>query len=404
MRNLQKLFYVACVALCLSACEENYNDKLFWPGEISREYGSYIKPYKLDLTYSGEKLIGKTVSFKTEDSETGTLTLNDIIPGEVTTPINNIRLFENGEKEAYTFSGTNVTMNGATVKYEGSVTPKAMKLSLNVLVNNANNTAQAYKFPPYSRTYGSETVRNSGASYVNITAAEGATVGEEFLVAIIEKMATNLLDALPPHVLSSVTLEKDGNIQASYTTSPIDMEAIMEIANSELSTNEFQAIINQRSYSDSPNGLAYWSIAGKNDLLVQVDVASIISLIAKNNGQTIDSQLMAGISEALFKSDPIRLKSILSTINLILDNKAISTLIQIDNETFSTIFFWLKNGIPLKIDRSEGHTFIYVTKETITPIITAAAPIINESLGMDLSELLPMMDTMNIGLDLTPKK
>lgn len=402
MRNLRKLFYVACVALCLSACEENYNDKLFWPGEISREYGSYIKPFTLDLTYSGEKLIGKTVTFKTEDSETGTLTLNDVIPGEINTPINNIRLIENGEKDAYTFSGTNVTMSGATVKFVGSVTPKAMKLSLNVLVNNANNTAQAYKFPPYSRTYGNETVRNSGASYVNITAAEGA--GGEFLVAIIKAIATNLLDALLPHVLSTVTLEKDGNIQASYTTSPINMEEIMEITNSELSTKEFQAIIAQRSYSDSPNGLAYWSIAGKNDLLVQVNVASIISLIAQNNGQTIDSQLIAGISEALFKSDPIRLKSILSTINLILDNKAISTLIQMDNETFSTIFFWLKNGIPLKIDRSEGHTFIYVTKETITPIFIAAAPIINESLGMDLSGLLPMIDTMNIGLDLTPKK
>lgn len=402
MRNLRKLFYVACVALCLSACEENYNDKLFWPGEISREYGSYIKPYKLDLTYSGEKLIGKTVSFETEDSETGTLTLNGIIPGEITTPINNIRLIENGEKDAYAFSGTNVTMNGATVKYVGSVTPKAMKLSLNVLVNNANNTAQAYKFQPYSRTYGSGAVRNSGASYVNITAAEGT--GGEFLVPFIEAIATNLLDVLLPHVLSNVTLEKDGNIQASYTTSPIDMDAIMEITNNELSTNEFQAIIDQRSYSDSPNGLAYWSIAGKNDLLVQVDVASIISLIAQNNGQTIDSQLIAGISEALFKSDPIRLKSVLSTINLILDNKAISTLIQMDNETFSTIFFWLKDGIPLKIDRSEGHTFIYVTKETITPIFIAAAPIISESLGMDLSGLLPMIDTMNIGLDLTPKK
>lgn len=402
MRNLRKLFYVACVALCLSACEENYNDKLFWPGEISREYGSYIKPYKLDLTYSGEKLIGKTVSFETEDSETGTLTLNGIIPGEITTPINNIRLIANGEKDAYAFSGTNVTMNGATVKYVGSVTPKAMKLTLNVLVNNANNTAQAYKFQPYSRTYGSGAVRNSGASYVNITAAEGT--GGEFLVPFIEAIATNLLDVLLPHVLSNVTLEKDGNIQASYTTSPIDMDAIMEITNNELSTNEFQAIIDQRSYSDSPNGLAYWSIAGKNDLLVQVDVASIISLIAQNNGQTIDSQLIAGISEALFKSDPIRLKSVLSTINLILDNKAISTLIQMDNETFSTIFFWLKDGIPLKIDRSEGHTFIYVTKETITPIFIAAAPIISESLGMDLSGLLPMIDTMNIGLDLTPKK
>lgn len=82
MRNLRKLFYVACAVFFFTSCEETYNDKLFWPGEISQEYGSYIKPYTLDLTYSGEKLVGKTVSFKTGDSETGTLTLNDVIPGE----------------------------------------------------------------------------------------------------------------------------------------------------------------------------------------------------------------------------------------------------------------------------------------------------------------------------------
>lgn len=62
MRNLRKLSYVACAVFFFTSCEETYNDKLFWPGEISQEYGSYIKPYTLDLTYSGEKLIGKTVS------------------------------------------------------------------------------------------------------------------------------------------------------------------------------------------------------------------------------------------------------------------------------------------------------------------------------------------------------
>ena len=102
MRNLRKLFYVACAVFFFTSCEETYNDKLFWPGEISQEYGSYIKPYTLDLTYSGEKLVGKTVSFKTGDSETGTLTLNDVIPGEKETPISHIQLYENEEKGYYT--------------------------------------------------------------------------------------------------------------------------------------------------------------------------------------------------------------------------------------------------------------------------------------------------------------
>ena len=69
MKTLRKLFYVACTTFFLASCEETYNDKLFWPGELSQEYGSYIKPSTLDLTYSGEKLIGKTVNFQTEDSK-----------------------------------------------------------------------------------------------------------------------------------------------------------------------------------------------------------------------------------------------------------------------------------------------------------------------------------------------
>ena len=80
MRTLKKLLYVACTASLLTSCEETYNDKLFWPGELNQKYGSYIKPATLDLTYSGEKLVGKTVDFKTDDSEKGTITLNDIIP------------------------------------------------------------------------------------------------------------------------------------------------------------------------------------------------------------------------------------------------------------------------------------------------------------------------------------
>ena len=105
MKTLRKLFYVACTTFFLTSCEETYNDKLFWPGELSQEYGSYIKPSTLDLTYSGEKLIGKTVSFQTEDSKKGTLTLNDIIPGEKET---SFRINLSEQEDNYTFSGETV--------------------------------------------------------------------------------------------------------------------------------------------------------------------------------------------------------------------------------------------------------------------------------------------------------
>ncbi len=36
MKTLRKLFYVACTIFFLASCEETYNDKLFWPGELSQ--------------------------------------------------------------------------------------------------------------------------------------------------------------------------------------------------------------------------------------------------------------------------------------------------------------------------------------------------------------------------------
>lgn len=156
MKTLRKLFYVACTTFFLTSCEETYNDKLFWPGELSQEYGSYIKPSTLDLTYSGEKLIGKTVSFQTEDSKKGTLTLNDIIPGEKETSFL-INLSE--QEDNYTFSGETVSGAGATVKYAGSITPKTMKLDLNVTMPQ-NQWMKTYRMSELTRGRGKDVIRN----------------------------------------------------------------------------------------------------------------------------------------------------------------------------------------------------------------------------------------------------
>ena len=400
MRNLRKLSYVACAVFFFTSCEETYNDKLFWPGEISQEYGSYIKPYTLDLTYSGEKLIGKTVSFKTEDSETGTLTLNNIIPGEKETPISRIQLYENEKKGYYTFSGTNITMGGATVKYEGIITPKNMQLSLNVTMAYANSIANTYTFPAYSNTTDGESIiRNSGASYVNITTKAG---GESLQPVIlqIQQMATNILDVIFPYVLKDITFEKNGIVTASYTTSPVDMNEIMEVANSGKTDAEFKSLINKRTYESSPKGLAYWNQTGNKAFVVQLNIPAIVSLIAQNNGKQIDYQLIAGISEALLKSDPARLKLTLSAINMILNNEIITYILQLDDDTFATLLTWMKDGIPMGINSTKEHTYIYFNKETLMPFIS----IIGSLLETNLIEVAALFDKMEIGIDLTAKK
>lgn len=230
MRNLRKLFYVACAVFFFTSCEETYNDKLFWPGEISQEYGSYIKPYTLDLTYSGEKLVGKTVSFKTGDSETGTLTLNDVIPGEKETPISHIQLYENEEKGYYTFSGTNITMGGATVKYSGSITPKTMKLDLNVVMADPQKLVNKYDFALYEmvqdHTNEFHPVQYKGACYFDMKPKEGIGTDEASLMYLLGNLAPGILQTLIPQLIKDIKLEKDGTITAYYSSDPINEELL----------------------------------------------------------------------------------------------------------------------------------------------------------------------------------
>ena len=98
----------------------------------------------------------------------------------------------------------------------------------------------------------------------------------------------------------------------------------MEVANAGKTDAEFRGLIGQRTYVSSPKGLAYWNQTGDKAFVVQLNIPAIISLIAENNGQQIDPQLIAGISEALLKSDPARLKLALSTLNKILNNEIVT--------------------------------------------------------------------------------
>ena len=388
MRNLRKLFYVACAVFFFTSCEETYNDKLFWPGEISQEYGSYIKPYTLDLTYSGEKLVGKTVSFKTGDSETGTLTLNDVIPGEKETPISHIQLYENEEKGYYTFSGTNITMGGATVKYSGSITPKTMKLDLNVVMADPQKLVNKYDFALYEMvqdlTNEFHPVQYKGACYFDQT--------------------------LIPQLIKDIKLEKDGTITAYYSSDPINEELLFLPLNgdeAEVVQKQIQTVIENRTYEKSPNGLAYWGQAN-NKLILKLNIPAIITEIIKNSQQQIDGELINGITEAILKTAPIRLKSLLSTLNAIVNNDILGYLVMVDDASFTALFNCIKNGIPMNITHTkDGHTYLYLDYQTLTPVINILSGIKVDLGGLSLdlamiAEQWKLMQLFNLGLDLVP--
>lgn len=413
MKKLRELLYVACIVFAFTSCEENYNDKLFWPGEISQEYGSYIKPYTLDLTYGGEQLIGKTVSFSTEDSETGTLTLNDIIPGEATTPINHITLCENEKKGVYTFNGTNITTGGATVEYEGSITPKAMKLNLNVKMANAETFAKNYGFGTYEMIEDYEAflyVKFKGAAYLDMIPKEGFA-NDAMMMSIIGVMGGSALQILIPQLLKDIQFENNGNITANYSSDPIDTEKLMSLLGSENAGAEINKLVNSRTYQPSPKGLAFWSIIN-NKFVLKLNIPAIISEVIKNSEQQVDSKLISGITEAVLKSDPIRLKSLLGALNLIVNNEILGYLTNTDDVTFSALFSCIKDGIPMNMTHTEdGHTYLYLDYRTLTPIINIVSglklniPGLGElNLGTMIGEPWKLMETVNIGLDLIPSQ
>lgn len=446
MKTLRKLFYVACTTFFLTSCEETYNDKLFWPGELSQEYGSYIKPSTLDLTYSGEKLIGKTVSFQTEDSKKGTLTLNDIIPGEKET---SFRINLSEQEDNYTFSGETVSGAGATVKYAGSITPKTMKLDLNVTMPQ-NQWIKTYQMSELTRGRGKDVIRNQTTGEYEwgesdnqiLTAALYTDMDLEMvkeagsLYATVSVIIKGMGGYLLPQLLKSVTLESDGNITAEYTSdelqlgeqkfSEIDMDnpasqqqvinfIMMKLMFNTLSADDITAATQGRNYADSPRGLAFWYL--KNDLLyVKLNLPSIISLAMQGQGQTVDAHLIAGIADAILKSNPFLLKTLLGVVSESLDNSLLSMIANMDHQSFQMFFSWIKEGIPMQIEKENGHTLIYLNREALSPLIAFIphlqpvmegipnfGPMLYNSYLGPLYDNWSIITQLDLGLDLTDK-
>lgn len=446
MKTLRKLFYVACTTFFLTSCEETYNDKLFWPGELSQEYGSYIKPSTLDLTYSGEKLIGKTVSFQTEDSKKGTLTLNDIIPGEKET---SFRINLSEQEDNYTFSGETVSGAGATVKYAGSITPKTMKLDLNVTMPQ-NQWMKTYQMSELTRGRGKDVIRNQTTGEYEwgesdnqiLTAALYTDMDLEMvkeagsLYATVSVIIKGMGGYLLPQLLKSVTLESDGNITAEYTSdelqlgeqkfSEIDMDnpasqqqvinfIMMKLMFNTLSADDITAATQGRNYAESPRGLAFWYL--KNDLLyVKLNLPSIISLAMQGQGQTVDAHLIAGIADAILKSNPFLLKTLLGVVSESLDNSLLSMIANMDHQSFQMFFSWIKEGIPMQIEKENGHTHIYLNREALSPLIAFIphlqpvmegipnfGPMLYNSYIGPLYDNWSIITQLDLGLDLTDK-
>lgn len=161
------------------------------------------------------------------------MTLNDIIPGEKET---SFRINLSEQEDNYTFSGETVSGAGATVKYAGSITPKTMKLDLNVTMPQ-NQWIKTYQMSELTRGRGKDVIRNQTTGRYEwgesdnqiLTAALYTDMDLEMvkeagsLYATVSVIIKGMGGYLLPQLLKSVTLESDGNITAEYTSDELQL-------------------------------------------------------------------------------------------------------------------------------------------------------------------------------------
>lgn len=247
-----------------------------------------------------------------------------------------------------------------------------------------------------------------GAAYLDMIPKEGFE-DEAMMMSIIGVMGGSALQILIPQLLKDIQFENNGYITAKYSSDPIDTEKLMSLLGTADAGNEIKKLVNSRTYQPSPKGLAFWSISN-NIMVLKLNMPAIINEVIKNSGQQVDSKLISGITEAILQSDPIRLKSLLGALNLIVNNEILGYLINTDDATFNALFSCIRDGIPMNMTHTEdGHTYLYLDYRTLTPIINIVSGIkltidgLGElDLGTMIGEPWKLMETVNIGLDLIP--
>ncbi len=188
---------------------------------------------------------------------------------------------------------------------------------------------------------------------------------------------SGLLGYLLPCILKDITLEPDGNIIANYSGDAFNEEnkdlfignvltafLNMDIEDQDMITDA----IKDYQYTTSPKGLAYW-FQRDGKIVIKLDLPAIISQVASGSGKVIDKNIISSISDAIFSMDALKLKSLLKTVNGQLQNEILGFIVSMNDQSFATFFDWLSNGIPMHIKIQNGHSYIYLDKEGIAPIL-----------------------------------
>lgn len=290
-KNLLFVFTMLCALSFFTACSDDDNKKNEPEGAVLLKGTQTYSAEKLSLKYGDSPLLGKAITFATEDGKTGTIKMEGVfdpsiikdllpskantsetlalapgvVPGEVTT-LFNVNLTQDGNK--YTFEGTD-TNNGREMKYAGTVDSTSMTLAVNVTMpkNDLLGTwnlapiipgegAEANKSQPMTMSWVSSTPIKIDWNWIMPDMPAG-TVAEMPVDNIVNLLGSLYASPALAGALESITFQTDGNIVASYKSK------------------------GQAEWQTSPINLAQYYIKD-NKMYVQLNIANIIATVKAN--------------------------------------------------------------------------------------------------------------------------
>lgn len=341
-----------------TACSDDDDVKV--NTDLNTTYTSADAANQLVLTYGGEVMLGKKVSFDTTDGKNATIVLEGadisltksdmsaglvnpgVIPGESKVTFSVVlQPVENG----YTFEGEHTTDN-YTMKYKGAVEKGKLNLGLNVeLLGDNPLMGSMWDLSPYipwgDKSTPLHVVWESSKSFsvVIIPGTPAIDMQPGDLISMIsgvgmipvgDKGQKNLNEVLS-YLLKSVTFMKDGNIVASYSEAA-DMAS--------------------PSFKDSPLNMVQYAVKN-GKLYLYLNVEAIMAVATQADTKALDIETIL----------PAILPKLLELIPMI------------------------SNGIPLGYSIEEGALKVYIDNELGLKIVDILLPLLeNEEIVAAIKE------------------
>lgn len=374
---MKKNLLLACMLLCglsiFTACSDDDENKTEPEVPVLLKGTTVFKGENLNLAYSGTAMPGKEVTFSTEDGKTGSLKMAGtldlsalipskadqslslapgVIPGEVSTLIENIVLTQEGD--TYTFEGTDVN-DVREISYSGKADSTSLKLDLTVkfATNDLLGTWNLmqlegidYKKEPIYCVWDADEKFEImfGPLPLKLPAFQLVLMGVRMpLISAAADQKVSVEEMLC-NILKDVTFKEDGNIVANYR-------------NADNLTSEWIA---------SPLNIAQYVVDGNGSLRLFLNPDIILANI-KTKADIAD--LPEGVLEGII----------------------------------GKIVPMLSQGIPLKYGIAEGGMKVYADTELMKTLFSVLMPILQDEKIMaslmqsiaqnpEMADFLPMIE------------